>query len=100
MSNAELLVAAVDTALTVVRWAVGWLIFGATVASILILAAAVTGARGIRAVWRRTGRPSWAYGPVRARILARTRTRCHRRRLRPLWAYSQPLGDGKYDEAA
>lgn len=39
---------------------IGWLIFAATVGSILVLAAIATGARGGRAAW------SWLYARLRA----------------------------------
>ena len=48
MSTAHLFVEAVDTAVRL-GWALaGWVIFGATVAAILLLAAIATGAWGVR----------------------------------------------------
>ncbi|MFJ8345080.1 hypothetical protein ACIQ9J_01630 [Streptomyces sp. NPDC094153] len=44
---------------------------------------------------RHLSRPSWASGPFRARILARTHTM--RPSARPAWAHTQPLD---YQEAA
>ena len=84
---------AIDTALTVGYALAGWVIFFATVASILALAAIATGAWGVRALWRRTAGPSWARGRLRARIYVVRR----RRPTRPLWSHSQPLD---YEEAA
>lgn len=52
MSNARLFVEAVDTAITLGYALIGWLIFGATVAAILLLAAIATGAYGMRALSR------------------------------------------------
>lgn len=76
MSNAELLVEALDTLIRI-GWAlVGWVIFFGAVASILALAAIATGATAIRATWRRTAGPSWARSRTRARLYAR-RTRHH-----------------------
>ena len=53
---------AIDTALTVGYALAGWVIFFATIAAILALAAIATGAWGVRAVWRRSVGPSWARG--------------------------------------
>lgn len=50
MSNARLFVEAVDTAITLGRWFVGWLIVGAVVAAILTLAAIATTAWAVDAV--------------------------------------------------
>jgi hypothetical protein len=66
---------AIDTALTFGLALAGWVIFLATVASILTLAAIATGAWGVRVLWRRSVGPSWARGRLRARILARARSR-------------------------
>ena len=88
---------AIDTALTL-GWALaGWVIFLATVAAILTLAAIVTGVYGVRALWRRTAGPSWARGRFGARMYVRARLRRPQRRTRPLWSHSQPLD---YEEAA
>lgn len=66
---------AIDTLITL-GWAfAGWLIFFATVASILTLAAIATGAWAARGAWRAVTGPSWRRGPVRAGILARRRVR-------------------------
>ena len=57
---------AVDTLITL-GWALaGWLIFFATVASILTLAAIATGAWAARGAWRAVTGPSWRRGRVRA----------------------------------
>jgi hypothetical protein len=82
VSTADLLVEAIDAFAAVAEAVAQWLIFFATVASILALVAIATGAWGVRAVWRRTPRPSFAR---------------RRRRSRPLWSTSQPLD---YEEAA
>lgn len=88
---------AIDTAITLGYALAGWVIFFATIAAILALAAIACGAWGVRALWRRTAGPSWARGRIRARIhVARLRRRSTRR-TRPLWSHSQPLD---YEEAA
>jgi hypothetical protein len=75
VSNAHLLVEAIDTAIRL-GWALlGWIIFLATVAAILTLAALATGATVVRGVWRHTAGPSWRRSALRARILARRRVR-------------------------
>ncbi|MFB6934552.1 hypothetical protein [Streptomyces chartreusis] len=88
---------AIDTALTVGYALVGWVIFFATVAAILALAAIATGAWGVRAVWRRAVGPSWKRGRIRAGIYVARRRRRTSRPTRPLWSHSQPLD---YGEAA
>lgn len=88
---------AIDTAHTL-AWALWWwIVFLATVAAILALAATACGAWGVRALWRRTAGPSWARGDLRARIYVRRRVRRSTGRTRPLWSHSQPL---HYEEAA
>lgn len=83
MSNADLFVEAIDTAVRL-GWALaGWLIFLAAVGSILVLSAIATGAYGARAVWRVTAGPSWARGAFQARIFARIRARASQRHTRP-----------------
>lgn len=90
MSNAHLLVEAVDTAIRL-GWALlGWIIFLATVASILTLAAIATGATVVRGAWRHTTGPSWRRSTLRARILARRRVR----------ATDGRTGTHDYEEAA
>ncbi|MFC8515519.1 hypothetical protein [Streptomyces sp. NPDC057257] len=84
MSNAHLLVEAVDTAVTLSRAVIGWLIFLATAAAILSLAAIATGATAVRAVWRRAAEPSWARGRLRAQLHGRARIRRPSERTRPL----------------
>ncbi|MGW0131927.1 hypothetical protein [Streptomyces sp. NPDC003299] len=64
---------ALDALITLGWAALAWLVFLSTIAAILILAAAATGAWTVRAVWR-TARPAWARGPIRAWLTAR-RTR-------------------------
>lgn len=88
---------AIDTALTLAIALAGWVIFFATVAAILALAAIATGAYGVRAVWRRAVGPSWKRGRIRARIYTARRRRRSRGRPRPLWSHAQPLN---YEEAA
>lgn len=88
---------AIDTAITIGYALAGWVIFLATVAAILTLAAIATGVWGVRALWRRTAGPSWARGRIRARIHAARRLRRSNGRTRPLWSHSQPLD---YEEAA
>lgn len=68
---------AVDTAITL-GWALlGWIIFLATIGSILVLAAIATGTWTIRYAWRHTAGPTWARSRTRARLYAR-RTRNRR----------------------
>lgn len=86
MSNAELLVGAIHTALTVWHALVGWLFVGAFMAAVFLYAATATGAWGVRAAWRALRRrvspdpvphvpephrkrpvPSWARGRLGAR---------------------------------
>ncbi|MGW1615760.1 hypothetical protein ACWCQZ_41190 [Streptomyces sp. NPDC002285] len=99
MSTAELIVEAIHTFNAVADAFVQWLIFVATVAAILALAAIACGVRGLRAPRQRTAGPSWARGRIRARIHVRRRVRPARARTapRPLWSHSQPLD---YEEAA
>lgn len=92
MTTAELFVDAVDTVLTLARWAVGWVIFLATVGSILTVAAIACGV--------------WGAGTARSRLRGRVAAEqpvpvpeSPRRRPAPHWARTQPLEDG-YDEAA
>ena len=84
---------AIDTVLAVGYALAGWVIFFATVAAILALAAIATGAYGVRALWRRAVGPSWKRGRLRARVYVARR----RRPTRPLWSHHQPLD---YEEAA
>jgi hypothetical protein len=88
---------AIDTALTLAWALAGWVIFLATTAAILALAAIATGAWGVRALRRRAVGPSWARGRLRALMCARTRPRRPQRPSRPFWSHSQPLD---YEEAA
>lgn len=92
MTTAQLFVEAVDTALTLFRWAVGWVITLATIGSILLVAAVACGA--------------WGTGAARSRLRGRVAAEQPvpapeppRRRPAPHWARTQPLEDG-YDEAA
>ena len=71
MSNAQLFLEAVDTMLTLGRALIGWLIFLATVATILVLAAIATGAWGVNVLRRRAATPSWARSRRIGRRLAR-----------------------------
>jgi hypothetical protein len=88
---------AIDTAITLAWALAGWVIFAATVAAILTLAAILTGAYGVRALWRRTAGPSWARGRLGARMCVRARLRRPQRRTRHFWSHTQPLD---YEEAA
>jgi hypothetical protein len=90
VSNAQLFMEAVDTALTLAHTVWQWLIVGATIASILTLAALATGATVVRGVWRHTAGPSWRRSALRARILARRRVR----------AADGRTGTHDYEEAA
>ena len=83
MSNADLFVEAIDTAVRL-GWALfGWLIFLPAVGSMLILTAIPTGAYGVRTAWRHTAGPSWRRSALRARIHARRATRASQRSTRP-----------------
>lgn len=93
MSTADLLVEAIDAFAAAAEAVAQWLIFLATVASILALVAIATGTWGVCATWRRAPRPAWSRGRIRARVHAARR----RKRIRPAWSTSQPLG---YEEAA
>lgn len=73
MSNAELFIEAVDTAIQLGYALAGWVIFFATVASILVLAAIATGAWTVRLVWRTATGPAWARGRTQARQYARSK---------------------------
>lgn len=71
-----LIAEALDTLITL-GWAVlAWIAVLATVGTIILAAAALTGAWAWRAAWRAARAPSWARGRIRARLLAR-RTRPH-----------------------
>ncbi|MGW2720815.1 hypothetical protein [Streptomyces sp. NPDC001492] len=83
MSNADLFVEAIDTAIQLGQALLGWLIFLAIVGTILLLAAIATGAYGARAAWRATTGPSWGRSALRARICAARRTRRPQRRTEP-----------------
>ena len=71
MSHPQLFFEAVDTAVTLAHAVVGWLIFLATVATILVLAAIATGAWGVNVLRRRVATPSWARSRAIGRRLAR-----------------------------
>lgn len=60
VSNAHLFGEAVDTAIVLAKAFIGWLIFLAVVATMLVLAAIATGAWAVDVVRRRRPRPSWA----------------------------------------
>jgi hypothetical protein len=111
VSTAHLFVEAVDTAIVLARAVVGWLIFLATVAAVLILAAIATGATAVRAVWRAVraqwrrargctpaGAPHTASGDSRTAGDAPSPPR-GRTRPRPSWADKQ-THDNEWDEAA
>jgi hypothetical protein len=97
VSNAQLFMEAADTAIRL-GWALlGWLVFFATVASILTLAAIATGATVVRGAWRRTAGPSWRRSALRARILARRRVKAADGRTEPCPADNENYD---YEEAA
>ncbi|MGY6019553.1 hypothetical protein [Streptomyces spinosirectus] len=83
MSNAHLIVEAVDAAITIGKALVGWLIFLSVAAAMLILAAVATGTWSVNALRQRRAQPAGE---------------CPRRRV-PSWARTQPLDDD-YEEAA
>lgn len=88
--TAELLVEAIDTAVTL-GWALAaWIAVLAALTTLVLFGALAVVAVSARALWRRTVRPSWACGRVRARILAR------RRLKRP----QSRTADLDYEEAA
>ena len=97
MSTAALFVEAVDTLITLIRAAFGWLIFLAVTASMLALAAIACGAWAVDLAW------GWLYRLARGRDAAEATPepepqRRARRRV-PSWANTQPL-DHEWDEAA
>lgn len=93
MTTAQLFVDAVDTALTLARWAIGWVITFATVGSILTVAAIACGVRGRDAAsGRLDGRQTAETGPQAAE-----EPRPAKRRPVPAWAHTEPYD---YDHAA
>lgn len=71
--TAELLVEAIDTAVTL-GWALAaWIAVLAAITTIAILGTGALLAISARALWRRTAGPSWARSRLRARIYARRR---------------------------
>ena len=90
----------IDTAITLAWALAGWVIFLATVAAILTLAAIACGAWGVRAVWRRcapVSRPQSPSCDSRATTAPPGPARGRTARRTPSWAHTQPLD---YDEAA
>ena len=91
---------AIDTALTIGYALAGWVIFGATVAAILALAAIACGAWGVRALWRRcapVSRPQEPPGESSAATPPPGPAQSRTARRTPSWAHNQPLD---YEEAA
>ncbi|MBL3669088.1 hypothetical protein JL475_24455 [Streptomyces sp. M2CJ-2] len=81
---------ALDTMWTL-GWALtAWIAVFAAVGTIVIFATIAAGAWATRALWRATAGPSWRRSRLRARILARTRTR----------RASEPAEPNDYREAA
>lgn len=100
MSNAALFVEAVDTLITLIQAAVGWLIFLAVTGAILALAAVACGAWAVDTAWGRLwGRVRGSDGveaPSEPEQPPRPPDGRTGRRT-PSWAHTQPLD---YDEAA
>lgn len=93
MTTAELFVAAVGTVLMLARWAIGWVIFLATVGSILTVAAIACGMRaGGAASGRLDGRQEPETGPQAAEEPLPAK-----RRPVPSWAHTEPYD---YDQTA
>jgi len=96
MSTAALFVEAVDTLITLMHAAFGWLIFLAVTASMLALAAIACGAWAVDLAW------GWLYRRVRGADTEAIPEPEPQRRVRrrvPSWAHTQPL-DHEWDEAA
>ena len=90
MSNAALFVEAVDTAITLGRAFVGWLIFFAVVATILTLAAIATGAWAVDAArGRLNGHRRTAHTPEAPREPREAHNAPQGPRT-PSWAHTQP----------
>jgi len=92
-----LFVEAVDTLITLIQAAFGWLIFFAVVASILALAAVACGAWAVDLAW------GWLYRRARGvdedDALPEPDMQQRTRRRVPSWAHTQPL-DHDLEEAA
>jgi hypothetical protein len=86
VSTADLLAQAIDTLWTLIQAGAAWLVLLALAGTAALYTITVTVVLAVRVMWR-SGRwavqaarrgpvgPSWARGALRARILARTRTR-------------------------
>ncbi|MFE7236119.1 hypothetical protein ACFVAF_37005 [Streptomyces sp. NPDC057596] len=75
MSNAELLTEAINTAVTL-GWALlAWIAVLAALGTLALLGVIAVLTAAVRTLWRRTVRPSWARGRLRARLLASSRTK-------------------------
>jgi hypothetical protein len=89
VSNAQLFFEAVDTAITLGRAAIGWLIFFGVAATMFVLAAIATGAWGVNALRRRLrARPATEQtpdGPSEPREPHKPEPRT------PSWAHTQPI---------
>jgi hypothetical protein len=84
------IVEAIDTAYTIGAAILAWIAVLAAAATVVLFTGVLVGAWAWRAARKRLTGPSWAYGRLRARILARRRLR------RP----QGPSGDPDYQEAA
>lgn len=90
----------VDTVRTVAWALAGWIVFLATVAAILVAAAAATGAWAVRGAWRWLSARLAASDASRAVPEGREPQKPSRARTRrpvPSWACTQPIN---YEEAA
>lgn len=70
-----LIAEALDTLLTLGRWAIAWIAVLAFALTVILLGGSAVGAWAVRGTWRGVIRPSWAYGRRRARIYASHRVR-------------------------
>lgn len=66
---------AIDTALTLGWWLLGWAVVLGVVGTIVLLTLAALGGWAAAGLWRGVVRPSWACGRTRARIYAAWRVR-------------------------
>ncbi|QJT04385.1 hypothetical protein G9272_32220 [Streptomyces asoensis] len=68
---------AIDTALTLGWWLLGWTVVFGVVGTIALLTLALLGGWAATGLWRGVVHPSWGYGRTRARIYAARRVRAH-----------------------
>lgn len=64
----------------VVRALAVWIVIGVFVGTVVLLSGLACGTWAVKRAWRALSGPSWARGRLRARILARRRTRASEER--------------------